>query len=39
MAYLHVSRQGLGMVKSPFDFVDEEKQNTSPWEDADDTDK
>jgi len=39
MAYLHVSRQGLGMVKSPFDFVDEEKQNTSPWEDTDDTDK
>lgn len=39
MAYLHVSRQGLGMVKSPFDFVDEEKQNTSPWEDRDDTDK
>ena len=39
MAYLHVSRQGLGMVKSPFDFVDEEQQNTSPWEDTDDTDK
>jgi len=39
MAYLHVSRQGLGMVKSPFDFVDEEKQNTSLWEDTDDTDK
>ena len=39
MAYLHVSRQGLGMVKSPFDFVDEEKQNTSPWEDTDDTNK
>jgi len=39
MAYLHVSRQGLGMVKSPFDFVDEEKQNTSPWEDKDYTDK
>jgi site-specific recombinase XerD len=39
MAYLHVSGKGLGMVKSPFDFVDEEKQTTSPWEDADDTDK
>jgi integrase/recombinase XerD len=39
MAYLHVSSRGLGMVKSPFDFVDEEKQTTSPWEDTDDTDK
>lgn len=39
MAYLHVSRQGLGMVKSPFDFVDEGKRNTSLWEDTDDTDK
>ncbi|MBW2220375.1 MAG: site-specific integrase [Deltaproteobacteria bacterium] len=39
MAYLHVSSKGLGMVKSPFDFVDEEKQTTSPWEDTDDTDK
>ena len=39
MAYLHVSSRGLGLVKSPFDFVDEEKQTTSPWEDTDDTDK
>jgi len=39
MAYLHVSSKGLGMVKSPFDFVDEEKQTASPWEDTDDTDK
>ena len=39
MAYLHVSSKGLGMVKSPFDFVDEEKQTASPWEDTDDTEK
>ncbi len=39
MGYLHVSSKGLGMVKSPFDFVDEEKQTTSTWEDTDDTDK
>ncbi|MBC8473025.1 MAG: site-specific integrase [Planctomycetes bacterium] len=37
MIYLHVSRGGLEMVKSPLDFVDEEKEITSPWEDADDT--
>ena len=37
MVYLHVSRRGLEMVKSPLDFVDEEKEITSPWEDTDDT--
>ncbi|MBU0988363.1 MAG: tyrosine-type recombinase/integrase, partial [Proteobacteria bacterium] len=39
MTYLHVSGKGLGMVKSPFDFVDEEKQIKSPWEDTDDTNR
>jgi len=37
MVYLHVSRRGLEMVKSPLDFVDEEKEITSPWEDTDDS--
>jgi len=38
MVYLHVSRKGLAMVKSPLDFVDESKDQTSPWEDYDDID-
>lgn len=39
MVYLHVSSKGLGMVKSPFDFIDEQSQTTSPRGDTDDTEK
>jgi len=38
MVYLHVSRKGLAMVKSPLDFVDESEDQANPWEDRNDND-
>lgn len=35
MTYLHVSRSGIGKIKSPMDFVEESENKTSPWDNGD----
>jgi site-specific recombinase XerD len=37
MVYLHVSRAGIAKIQSPLDFIEDEEDQASPWENEDET--